>query len=61
MAQISHGGQYIADLGLLAWDKYDLDGFIGPVQIGDTYICFKPGRKLTYGTSFTKKDFNTKQ
>ena len=48
-----------ADLGLLAWYKDDLDSFIDPVQIGNEYIRLKPGRKTTYGTSFTKKDFNT--
>ena len=47
-----------ADLGLLAWYKDNLDGFIDPVQIGNKYIGLKPGRKTMYGTSFTEKDFN---
>ena len=47
-----------ADLGLLAWYKDDLDGFIDPVQIGNKYIGLKPGRKAMYGTSFTERDSN---
>ena len=40
-----------ANLGLLVWNKDEVDEFIDPTKIGNEYISVKPGRKITFGTS----------
>ena len=49
-----------ANLGLLAWYKDEVDEFIDPTKIGNEYISVKPGRKITFGTSFSDSDFYVK-
>ena len=50
-----------ANLGLLAWYKDEVDEFIDPTKIVNEYISVKPGRKNTFGTSFSDSDFYVKK